>query len=126
MPIAVLAVECAAASLPRRRCRCRCRCRPDQGSNRRGPVAVLVPAHDEQALIGQTVRSILPQLTKDDRLFVIADNCADATADVARSAGAAVIERSDPDRRGKGYALACGIDAMRAAPPAVVIVCDAD
>ena len=37
------------------------------------------------------------------RLIVIADNCTDATADIARDAGAEVIERTAPDNRGKGF-----------------------
>ena len=117
-PIALLANECVAAVLPRRRVALE--------SARRGSVAVLVPAHDEQALIGATIRSILPQLEAGDRLIVVADNCTDGTARIASAAGATVVERTDPDRRGKGYALACGIDALSDSPPEVVIVCDAD
>ena len=44
----------------------------------------------------------------------------DRTAAVARAGGAEVVERRDRDRRGKGYALAFGVDALRAGPPAVV------
>jgi cellulose synthase/poly-beta-1,6-N-acetylglucosamine synthase-like glycosyltransferase len=39
------------------------------------------------------------------RVLVIADNCTDGTAEVARTAGAEVFERTDPLRRSKGYAL---------------------
>lgn len=117
-PVLVLAVECLAAALPRRPVATE--------SELRRSVAVVVPAHDEKALIAATIRSILPQLVPGDRLLVIADNCTDATASIARAAGANVVERCDPDRRGKGYALACGIEALRASPPEVVIVCDAD
>jgi cellulose synthase/poly-beta-1,6-N-acetylglucosamine synthase-like glycosyltransferase len=117
-PIAVLAVECVAAALPGRRV--------GIPLGHRGSVAVLVPAHDERALIGATIRSILPQLGTGDRLIVVTDNCTDGTARIAASAGATVVERHDLDRRGKGYALARGIDALRDSPPQVVIVCDAD
>jgi cellulose synthase/poly-beta-1,6-N-acetylglucosamine synthase-like glycosyltransferase len=85
-----------------------------------------VPAHNEQTLIRATLASILPQLGARDRVIVVADNCTDRTADLARCAGAIVIERTDPMHRGKGYALACGVEALRASPPDVVIVCDAD
>jgi len=90
------------------------------------PVAVLVPAHDEAEGIGATLESVLPQIAKGDRVLVVADNCSDATADVARAAGAEVVERVDPDRRGKGHALDFGVRALAANPPAVVILVDAD
>jgi cellulose synthase/poly-beta-1,6-N-acetylglucosamine synthase-like glycosyltransferase len=89
-------------------------------------LAILIPAHDEASIIGTTIRSILPQLDRIDRLVVIADNCGDSTAAVAASAGAAVIERRDPDRRGKGYALDFGVRHLEADPPETVIVVDAD
>jgi len=45
---------------------------------------------------------------------------------LARAAGANVIERRDPERRGKGFALAFGADHLRSDPPEVVLVVDAD
>lgn len=71
--------------------------------------AVLVPAHDEAAVIGETVRALCTQLSEDDTLLVVADNCGDDTARIARAAGAAVVERADAERRGKGYALDFGV-----------------
>jgi hypothetical protein len=68
---------------------------------------VIVPAHDEAANIGTTVDALL-QLDYPSSLFrviVVADNCTDATAANAARAGAAVLVRDDPDRRGKGFAL---------------------
>jgi cellulose synthase/poly-beta-1,6-N-acetylglucosamine synthase-like glycosyltransferase len=87
---------------------------------------VLVPAHDEEKGIEATLSEVQVQLGPDDRVLVIADNCSDETAQLARAAGAEVIERSDPERRGKGYALAYGIDHLEARPPDVLIVVDAD
>lgn len=58
--------------------------------------------------------------------MVVADNCSDATAELARGAGAEAVERQDPERRGKGYALAFGVERLAADPPDVVIVVDAD
>ncbi len=92
----------------------------------RPPVAVLVPAHNESAHLLPTLACLQQQLADGDRLVVIADNCNDDTASVARAAGALVLERHDTALRGKGYALAHGVDALRGAPPAVVMVVDAD
>jgi len=95
----------------------------------RGPrvrVAILVPAHNESANVLPTIACLLPQLGASDRLLVVADNCTDDTAALARGAGATVVERSDAQRRGKGYALAFGVDHLRPDPPDVVLVVDAD
>lgn len=89
-------------------------------------IAVLMPAHDEAAVIAATVGGILPQLNPGDRLLVVADNCGDATAQVAAGAGAEVIERSDSARRGKGFALDFGVRYLERDPRPVVIVVDAD
>ena len=89
-------------------------------------LTVLLPAHDEEQGVGATVIGVQSQLAIGDQVLVIADNCTDDTAQLARAAGADVIERSDPERRGKGYALAFGIDYLESNPPDVVIVVDAD
>jgi glycosyltransferase involved in cell wall biosynthesis len=93
-----------------------------------GPVryAVLIPAHDEALVIEDTVRRALALIGSDGRLIVIADNCGDDTAAKARAAGAQVIERHAPTLRAKGYALAFGIDHLRAEPPDIVVTLDAD
>ncbi len=70
--------------------------------------AVVIPAHDEHVVIGNLVDSCLalryPRHLFD--VFVVADNCSDDTARVARAHGAQVIERFSHTRRGKGHALA--------------------
>src|ERR1700722_7168764 len=77
-------------------------------SSRKLKFDVIVPAHNEVAVIERTVAS----LKKIDwpagrfRVWVVADNCNDSTADLARAAGAHVLERHDLVLRGKGYALA--------------------
>ena len=91
-----------------------------------GPIAVLIPAHDEVDGIETTIGALQNELRPGDRLLVVADNCTDRTAAVARAAGAEVRERFDPDRRGKGHALAFGIAALRATPPRTLIIIDAD
>jgi biofilm PGA synthesis N-glycosyltransferase PgaC len=59
-----------------------------------GPITVtaLVPAHDEQASIGQTLDSLFAQTRPPHRVIVVADNCTDATVRVARAHGADVFE----------------------------------
>lgn len=99
---------------------------PTFAQAQRPRIAVLMPAHDEAAGIAASIGAVLSQLGKSDRLLVVADNCTDATALVSRGAGAQVVERDDPLRRGKGYALAFGVDALASDPPAVVVVVDAD
>jgi cellulose synthase/poly-beta-1,6-N-acetylglucosamine synthase-like glycosyltransferase len=89
-------------------------------------VAVLMPAHDEEVGIAASIRSVLEQLRPGDRLLVVADNCSDGTAALARSLGAEVVERSDPTLRGKGYALDFGVRALEKMPADVVVVVDAD
>ena len=91
------------------------------------PFAVLVPAHNEARMIGATLRGLLRQVRAGDRLLVVADNCTDATAEIARALGADVIERSDQRRLGKGYALEFGINHLaRDGTPAAVVFVDAD
>ncbi len=89
-------------------------------------VAVLVPAHNESVHVLPTITSLRAQLGPADRLLVVADNCTDDTAELARNAGAQVLERHNTELRGKGYALAFGVDHLRADPPDVVLVVDAD
>ena len=89
-------------------------------------VVVMVPAHDEAEGIGATLVDVQSQLGPNDRILVVADNCNDDTAQLARSAGAEVIERLDDERRGKGYALTHGIGHLTPNPPDVLIVVDAD
>ena len=59
-----------------------------------GPVAitVLIPAHNEEASLSATLFSLLSQSHRPERVVVIADNCTDGTAAVARSHGVEVFE----------------------------------
>jgi cellulose synthase/poly-beta-1,6-N-acetylglucosamine synthase-like glycosyltransferase len=135
VPIAAFCLECIAAALPQRSA--------DDGNNdfnaaptedadtaaiaaSRPRAAVLIPAHNEQRVIEQTLGSIIPTLATGDRILVVADNCHDQTAELAQRAGAEVVVRTDADHRGKGYALECGLRALERDPPEVLIVVDAD
>jgi cellulose synthase/poly-beta-1,6-N-acetylglucosamine synthase-like glycosyltransferase len=90
---------------------------------------VIVPAHDEAEGIARTVRSLLKLDWPDGRfrVLVVADNCTDSTADIARAAGALVLDRNSVDERGKGYALAYAFEYSRAGGSAdAVVIVDAD
>lgn len=89
-------------------------------------LAVLVPAHDESSGIEATLVNVLAQTLPMDRVLVVADNCSDNTAVLARAAGVEVVERHDLDRIGKGHALAFGLAALRQKPPQVLVIVDAD
>jgi cellulose synthase/poly-beta-1,6-N-acetylglucosamine synthase-like glycosyltransferase len=89
-------------------------------------VALLIPAHNEAAGISDTLTSIKKATTPNTRIVVIADNCTDNTAEIARSLGAEVAERSHETLRGKGFALDFGIKYLSNNPPEIVIVFDAD
>jgi len=89
-------------------------------------LAVIVPAHNESTHLIPTLQSIRSQMGPKDRLLVVADNCTDDTAEVARAFGAETIERWNDNLRGKGYALAFGVDHLRSDPPDVVAIVDAD
>lgn len=69
--------------------------------------AIVVAAHNEEKVIGQLVENLhvlnYPKELYD--IFVIADNCKDSTADIARDSGAIVHERYNLEQRGKGYAM---------------------
>ena len=69
--------------------------------------AVLIPAHNEAAVIESTVASVFAQRRngRSVTVHVVADNCSDETAAIARGLGADVHERTDPERPGKGPAL---------------------
>jgi len=118
VPVLVLAAQ-VLASLPA--------LRPVPAAPRRPSLAVLIPAHDEAGLIAGTVTALRAGLRPGDRLLVVADNCRDATAAAARDAGAEVVERHDPARRGKGYALDFGFSRLAAGGlPETLVVVDAD
>ena len=75
----------------------------------RNHYAVLVCARNEEEVITGLIGSIRRQTYDAQKLhiFVMADNCTDRTAEVARNAGAVVYERFDTTHVGKGYALDC-------------------
>jgi len=87
---------------------------------------VVVPAHDEAGVIGETLQRLDSALGERMRMLAVADNCADSTAAEARQEGAEVLERHDSERRGKGFALQFAADHLADDPPDVFVVLDAD
>src|SRR5262245_25077477 len=90
VPFLVLGLEALLSLFPVRRVRL---------ADDRPRCAVLIPAHNEEAGIATTIRNVLEQTVPSDRVLVVADNCDDRTAQVAREAGAEVVERADAERR---------------------------
>ncbi len=73
----------------------------------RNRFCIIIPAHNEEMVIGNLLESIegleYPRHLYD--VVVVADNCSDRTAEIARKRGAEVLERYDQNNKGKGYAL---------------------
>lgn len=90
--------------------------RPSQDPYCSHTFTVMVPAHDEQASIEATVTNLLALDYPTDRfeVLVIADNCSDETARIARDAGATVLERFHDTKKSKGYALEYALEHLRA------------
>ena len=71
-------------------------------------IAVLIPAHDEITVLGTLLESLAALEYPKDHfdVYVVADNCTDTTAELARTTGwVRVYERFDQNKRGKGFAL---------------------
>jgi len=85
-------------------------------------IAVLIPARNEESILPQTLATLMPQIQGRDRVVVVADNCNDSTAAIARAHRAVVVEREDIARRGKGFALDHGMRFLEQDPPAIVIM----
>jgi cellulose synthase/poly-beta-1,6-N-acetylglucosamine synthase-like glycosyltransferase len=90
--------------------------------------AIAIPAHDEETVIAATVGRLCalnyPRLLFD--VHVVADHCSDDTAALARRAGAAVHERNDGPRTGKGAALAWLFQRILHEAYDAVVVFDSD
>lgn len=92
--------------------------------------AIIVAAHNEEAVIGQLVDNLhVLNYPKDlFDIYVVADNCKDSTADIAKKAGAIVYERFNLEQRGKGYAMEWMFEKLFALDKQydAVVVFDAD
>ena len=117
----ILLTECMAGALPLRAADA-----PTDTRAEATDAVIVVPAHDEEAGIAATVEHLVEHCGAADRVLVVADNCSDATASRARDAGATVLERQEDLHRGKGYAIFFALEHLDSAPPAVVVLVDAD
>ena len=85
-----------------------------EAENDRRAVSVVIPAYDEEGAIAEVVAGVeqaLRSLDSEWEILVVDDGSADATAQRAQAAGAAVV--SLPENRGYGAALVAGIDRAR-------------
>ncbi len=102
--------------------------RPVPSVNAQIRLAVVTPAHNEEQGLPTTITSLLAcdnPLPASD-LFVIADNCSDDTASVARKQGCSVLERQDSNLRGKGYALNFAFNVLLPKQYDAYVIVDAD
>lgn len=76
--------------------------------------AIVLPAHDEAKILSKTLYSLFGLVYHKNLydVIVVADNCNDKTAQIARDMGAIVLERDEPEKRGKGYALRWGFEKI--------------
>jgi len=88
----------------------------------------LVPAHDEELLLGATLASLssLDYPRAQYETIVIADNCTDRTAAVATAAGVRCLERHDTSKRGKPYAIDWALSRIDLAAFDAMVIIDAD
>jgi cellulose synthase/poly-beta-1,6-N-acetylglucosamine synthase-like glycosyltransferase len=87
---------------------------------------ILMPAHNEELVIENTLLQLKQEVSADDRIVVIADNCTDKTVSICESLNVEVIERQSIDKRGKGFALDFGIQHISKQMPTTVVILDAD
>ena len=90
--------------------------------------AIVVPAHNEELLLARLLESARAQdyLRPLFDVIVVADNCTDRTAAIAREHGATVLERIDETKRGKGYAIQWALESIDLGKYDAVLIVDAD
>jgi glycosyltransferase involved in cell wall biosynthesis len=82
-------------------------------------VSVIIPALDEEAVIGQVVRAVPRDLVQE--IIVVDNGCRDRTAEVAQAAGARVVRESV-----RGYGAACRTGIRAATEAEIFVFCDGD
>ncbi len=119
IPCLVLFIECLISLLPSPK-------KSEIKREEKPDFKILIPAHNEEIVIETTLKSLLSQVDSPDKIIVIADNCSDETAAIARQYQVTVLERKDDKNRGKGYALDYGLNELKNNPPNIIILMDAD
>lgn len=87
---------------------------------------VLVPAHNEEPVIGRGLAAIMADRRPGDSVLVVADRCTDRTAEIARSLGASVLERGSDEAPGRAAARQAGLEHVRSLEWDAVLMLDAD
>ena len=105
--------------------------RVESRPSRKGEVSRLlfvVPAHNEELMIGRCVRSLLDMVypVHSRQVVVVADNCNDATARIAAEHSALTLQRFDPDCPGKPRAIAWALTQIDLRDWDACVIVDAD
>jgi cellulose synthase/poly-beta-1,6-N-acetylglucosamine synthase-like glycosyltransferase len=87
---------------------------------------VLVPAHNEEKVLGATLAALFADRRPDDQVLVVADRCSDATAEIARRAGALVLQRQPWEEAGRAAARQDGVRYALEFPWDAMVMIDAD
>jgi 4,4'-diaponeurosporenoate glycosyltransferase len=98
---------------------------PPAGGDARPAVAAIVPAREEAHAVGALVRALLAGARPGDEVVVVDDHSRDATAEVARAAGATVVSAPDLPAGWLGKPHACWTGAGATSAPVLAFV-DAD
>ncbi len=123
IPTVMFIFECTLGLFPARRYKSY----EDTESTKQSAV-ILIPAHNEESVISHTLKNLQGHVNETDQVIVIADNCQDKTAQIVRDHGFTAIERKSENERGKGYALAFGMEYLKQqdSQPEIVVIVDAD
>ena len=90
-------------------------------------VTVLIPAHNEEKLIGATIKSLMEQDRKPERIIVVADNCTDQTAEVAEALGVEVFKSvNNTDKKAGALNQALNVVLPNLGENDTVMIMDAD
>ena len=87
---------------------------------------IVVPAHNEELILAERLSLLRDTAEGQARILVVADNCSDSTAEIARHIGVDVVERENAALRGKGFALDFARRELERDAPDVVLIIDAD
>jgi|LGOV01.1.fsa_nt_gb cellulose synthase/poly-beta-1,6-N-acetylglucosamine synthase-like glycosyltransferase len=89
---------------------------------------ILIPAHNEELLLGHLLESLNRLSYQKDAydVVVIADNCSDGTVSVARMANVNILERNDSNLQGKGFAISWALKKIELGDYQALVIIDAD